>query len=111
MNPFDETFLPKELQMLKAFLPFLPANMQKIFAIFIKWTELRYTIEYFEKHPPKQQSFEIGNIMKCMKGILPPEEQAQMEQFTDIFENMEMYRDMFEGFSSAFDPGKKEEDT
>ena len=43
--------------------------------------------------------------MKCMKGLLPPEEQAQMEQFADIFENMDTYREMFEGFSSAFAPG------
>lgn len=111
MTPFDEAILPKELQMLKAFLPFLPANMQKMFAIYIKWTELRYTIEYFNRNPPIQQSPEIGNIMKCMKGILPPEEQSQIEQFTDIFENIDMYRDMFEGFSSAFTPDQKEDHT
>lgn len=111
MTPFDEAILPKELQMLKAFLPFLPANMQKMFAIYIKWTELRYTIEYFNRNIPVQQSPEIGNIMKCIKGMLPPEEQSQIEQFTDIFENMDMYRDMFEGFSSAFTPDQKEDHT
>ena len=41
MTPFDEAMLPKELQMLKAFLPFLPVSMQKMLAIYIKWTELR----------------------------------------------------------------------
>ena len=49
--------------------------------------------------------------MQCMKGLLPPEEQSQMEQFADIFENMDMYRDMFEGFSSAFTAGQKEDST
>lgn len=111
MTPFDEAILPKEMKMLKAFLPFLPANMQKLFAIYIKWMELRYTIAYFNQNAPVQQSPEIGNIMKCMKGILPPEEQAQIEQFTDIFENMDMYRDMFEGFSSSFSPDQKEDFT
>lgn len=110
MTPFDEAFLPKELQMLKAFLPFLPANMQKMLAIYIKWTELLYTIEYFNHNMPAQQAFELGNIMKCMKNFMPPEEQAQIEQFADIFENMDMYRDMFEGFSSAFGPEQKEDD-
>ena len=66
----DEMILPKELQMLKAFLPFLPVSM-----------------------------------------FLPPEEQTQIEQFAEMFENMDMYRDMFEGFSSAFTPGQKEDDT
>ena len=111
MTPFDEAILPKELQMLKAFLPFLPANMQKMVAIYIKWLELRYTIEYFNSNTPLQQSPDIGNLIKCIKGLLPPEEQSQIEQFTDIFENMDMYRDMFEGFSSAFTPNQKEEHT
>ena len=99
---FDEVILPKELQMLKAFLPFLPANIQKMLAIYIKWVELQKTIEYFNQNPPIQQSPDMGNLMKCMKGLLPPEEQSQIEQFADMFENMDMYRDMFEGFSSAF---------
>ncbi|MFG6330803.1 MAG: hypothetical protein K1W28_03060 [Lachnospiraceae bacterium] len=102
---FDEAILPKELQMLKAFLPFLPVGMQKMLAIYIKWTELQKTIEYFHRNTPVQQSPDMGNLMKCMKGLLPPEEQAQMEQFADIFENMDTYREMFEGFSSAFAPG------
>ena len=109
MIPFDEVILPKEMQMMKAFLPFLPAHMQKMFAIYIKWMELQYTIEYFNRHTPEQCSPDIGNLMKCMKGLVPPEQQAQIEQFADIFENMDMYRDMFEGFSSAFTPGQEGE--
>lgn len=111
MTPFDEAILPKELQMLKAFLPFLPANMQKMFAVFIKWTELVYTINYFSQRTPTQQNPEIGNLIQCMKNFLSPEERAQIEQFEDIFENMDMYRDMFEGFSSAFTPDQKEADS
>lgn len=106
---FDEVILPKELQMLKAFLPFLPVGMQKMLAIYIKWTELQKTIEYFNQNTPIQQSPDMGNLMKCMKGLLPPEEQSQMEQFADIFENMDTYREMFEGFSSAFTPDSKTE--
>ena len=107
MTQFDEMILPKEMQMMKAFLPFLPANMQKMFAIYIKWMELQYTIEYFNRHIPEQQAPDMGNLMKCMKGLVPPEQQAQIEQFADIFENMDMYRDMFEGFSSAFMPDQE----
>jgi hypothetical protein len=108
---FDEAILPKELQMMKAFLPFLPVSMQKMLAIYIKWIELQKTIEYFSQNTPIQQSPDMGNLMKCMKGLLPPEEQSQMEQFADIFENMDMYREMFEGFTSAFTPDQKEDHT
>ena len=48
--------------------------------------------------------------MKCLKGLLPAEEQAQMEQFSDLIENMDLYREMFEGFSAPT-PGSKEGDT
>ena len=108
---FDEAILPKELQMMKAFLPFLPVSMQKMLAIYIKWIELQKTIEYFSQNTPIQQSPDMGNLMKCMKGLLPPEEQSQMEQFADIFENMDMYREMFEVFTSAFTPDQKEDHT
>ena len=107
---FDEVILPKELQMMKAFLPFLPVSMQKMLAIYIKWIELQKTIEYFSQNTPVQQSPDMGNLMKCMKGLLPPEEQSQIEQFADMFENMDMYREMFEGFSSAFTPEQQKED-
>ena len=53
---FDEVILPKELQMLKAFLPFLPSSMQKMLAIYIKWVELQKTIEYFSQNPPIPKS-------------------------------------------------------
>ncbi|MDO4262376.1 MAG: hypothetical protein Q4C82_09875 [Eubacteriales bacterium] len=111
MTPFDEAILPKELQMLKAFLPFLPAGVQKLCAVYIKWTELQYTIDYYDRHPPIQESPDMGNVLRCMKGILPPGEQAQMEQFADMFENMDSYREMFEGFAPADPPGRKEGDS
>ncbi len=108
---FDEAILPKELQMMKAFLPFLPVSIQKMLAIYIKWTELQKTIEYFSRNTPIQKSPDMGNLMKCMKGLLPPEEQSQIEQFADMFENMDMYREMFEGFSSTFTSDQKEDNT
>ena len=55
MTSLDEAVLPRELQMLKAFLPFLPAPAQKMLAIYIKWTELQNTIAYFNQHPPVQK--------------------------------------------------------
>lgn len=99
MTSLDEAVLPRELQMLKAFLPFLPAPAQKMLAIYIKWTELQNTIAYFNQHPPVQKSLDGGNLMEFMKGIVPQEEQAQMEQFADMFEHMDLYQEMFEGFA------------
>ncbi len=94
--------------MLKVFLPFLPVGLQKILAIYIRWMELTNTIAWFQNHQISQKSPDAENLMQCVKGMLPPEEQAQMEQFANIFENIDMYRDMFEGFSSAFSADTEE---
>ena len=92
MTPFDEAILPGELKMFKAFLPFLPANLQKMCAIYIKWMELKATIDYYDQHPPVQ------------------EEQASMEQLADMMENMDLYRSMFESFSAPTSSDQKRGD-
>ena len=79
MTPFDEAILPGELKMFKAFLPFLPANLQKMCAIYIKWMELKATIDYYNQHPPVQEPADMSHVFRHLKGILPPEEQASME--------------------------------
>lgn len=104
MTPFDESFLPGELKMFKAFLPFLPASLQKMCAIYIKWMELKATIDYYNQHPPVQEPADMAHVFQCMKGILPPEEQASMEQMADLMENMDLYRSMFENFSTPMSP-------
>lgn len=104
MNPFDDAILPKEMQMLKVFLPFLPVGLQKFMAIYIRWTELTNTLAWFQSHRVSQKTPDAQNLMECVKGVLPPEEQAQMEQFANIFENMDMYREMFESFSQTPSP-------
>lgn len=107
MNLLDDEILPREMQMFKAFLPFLPVNMQKMFAIFLKWQELQYTISYFSRHQLTQKNPDINNLLACLKGILPEEQREQFEQLSDLFENMDMYRDMFEGFSASFVPDQE----
>ena len=42
----------------------------------------------------------MSHVFRHLKGILPPEEQASMEQLADMMENMDLYRSMFESFSA-----------
>ena len=55
-----------------------------------------------------REEFEL--IFRIMKEGKSDAEQAQMEQFSDLFENMDLYREMFESFSAPA-PGSKEGDT
>lgn len=49
MTPFDRIVTTEELQMMKLFLPYLPSGVQRMFALFIKFTELKNTMEYFRR--------------------------------------------------------------
>lgn len=37
--------------------------------------------------------------MEFMKGIVHRRNRLQMEQFADMFEHMDLYQEMFEGFA------------
>ena len=48
---FDTLFCTNHIQMLKVILPYMDSQTQKSMAVYIKFLELNYTIEYFKKHP------------------------------------------------------------
>ena len=48
---FDTLSTNNHICMMKLLLPLLSPSMQKGFAIYIKFQELQYTLQYFTKHP------------------------------------------------------------
>ena len=50
---------------------------------------------------------EDGELIKCIKEFLPPDSREQIEQFASIFENIDLYREMFDDFSAS--AGEKED--
>ena len=47
MTPFDMLVTSSSLYTLKLMLPFAPASMQRSLAIYIKFSELKATMEHF----------------------------------------------------------------
>lgn len=47
MTPFDKSVTPSYLYKWKLFLAFLPPSIQRFLAVYIKFTEFRYTMDYF----------------------------------------------------------------
>lgn len=98
---FDTLFCTNHIQMLKVILPYMDNQTQKSLAIYIKFLELNYTIEYFKKHPyplcgcmEKESS---NDIFKMCTELLPyctEKEKKQIEQIRNIFQGMEMYKEM-----------------
>ena len=91
MTPFDMLVTSSSLYTLKLMLPFAPASMQRSLAIYIKFSELKTTMEHFYGF---RNSDCQCSILDQLKSCLSPEEQAQMSQLEDHMNMMEMMQTM-----------------
>lgn len=98
---FDTLFCTNHIQMLKVMLPYVDHQTQKSMAIYIKFLELSYTLEYFRKHPYPLcgclERQEAPDLFKMCSELLPyctESEKAQLEQIQNISRSMEMYKEM-----------------
>lgn len=103
---FDTLFCTNHIQMLKIILPYMDNQAQKSMAIYIKFLELNYTIEFFKKNPCRQRLYPpcgcaenetSPDLFKMCTELLPyctENEKKQLEQIRNIFQGMEMYREM-----------------
>ena len=98
---FDTLFCTNHIQMLKVMLPYMDNQTQKSMAIYIKFLELSYTLEYFRKHPYPLcgcvEREETPDLFKMCSELLPyctEGEKAQIEQIQNILRSMEMYKEM-----------------
>ena len=90
MTPFDNLVTPPFLYTLKLLLPYTPPSVQRFFGIYIKFLELRHTMEYF-------QGFDFSspaNILEGLKPYMEPAEKEMMEQMSSMMNMMEMVRSM-----------------
>ncbi len=98
---FDTLFCTNHIQMLKVMLPYMDNQTQKSMAIYIKFLELNYTIDYFKKHPyPLCGCVEKApspDVLKICTELLPycnENERKQLEQIRNLIQGMEMYKEM-----------------
>ena len=81
MTPFDKSVTPSYLYKLKLFLSFLPPSTQRFLAVYIKFSELRYTMDYFRGLPFHAFSFQsIGELAPYMD----ENERNMMDQMTSM---------------------------
>lgn len=105
MTPFDNLVTPPFLYTLKLLLPYTPPSVQRFFGIYIKFLELRHTMEYFQGF-----SSSPSNILEGLKPYMNPAEKEMMEQMSNMMNMMEMVQNiqsMSEPSSEgpgAFDP-------
>lgn len=101
ITPFDKSVTPSYLYKWKLFLAFLPPSIQRFLAVYIKFTEFRYTMDYFRGLPFHAFSFQsISELAPYMD----ENERDMMNQMTSVMQMAEMMA-MAQAGSTAGDPG------
>lgn len=100
MTPFDNMVTPPYLYTLKLLLPYTPSSNQKFLGVYIKFLELRYTMERFHGFPGKtgrgdmhDASAPLG-MFEDLKPYMAPEEKEMMDQMEMMMNMMEMMQSM-----------------
>lgn len=91
MTPFDNLVTPPFLYTLKLLLPYTPPSMQRFLAFYIKFLELRQTMESFRGFPSHSLSM---NMLDELKPYMDPSEKEMMEQMSSMMNMMEMIQSM-----------------
>lgn len=86
MTPFDSLITPPYLYTLKLIIPYTPPSTQRFLACYIKFLELRYTLEHFHGFPSHSSS----KILEELKDYMSPSEKEMMEQMEHMMNMLEM---------------------
>lgn len=97
MTPFDTLTTPSWLYTLKLLLPYAPSSIQHFLAIYIKFSELTYTINHFRSFTKTRSNI---HIFEDLGTYMTTEEKEKMEQMEGMMNMMEMVQNM----QSASDP-------
>lgn len=103
VTAFDALFTNNQIQKLKILISYVDIPMQRQLAVYIKFLELKYTMELFRRSPqlsvsPSPQEGPIDPAKLCQE-ITPycsPKEQNQINQFVSMFQAMSHYQEMME---------------
>lgn len=99
---FDALYTTNQIQKLKVLLPYIEPSMQKHLAVYIKYMELKYTMDYVHKHPfqlcgcsiPSLEKPDLCKLCKELSLYSTPEEIKQLEQFQNMLKTLETVQEM-----------------
>ncbi len=114
VTAFDTLFTTNRIQMFKVILPYLPSAFQKTLAMYIKLSELLYTVSLFQQYPQMQFVKTLGNhsgntpgnfftdadsfapICDELLPYLSSQERERMQQMKNMMQNFKNMQDMME---------------
>lgn len=114
---FDTLFTNNHICMMKLLLPILPPSRQKTLAIYIKYQELQYTLQYFTRHPSgfyipgtsgNNGSPDFNTLFENLLPYCTPGEKENISQVRNMlnsFRNMQEMLEMVNMIKEMFPEG------
>ena len=97
MTPLDQMLAQDSLQMLKAAVPYFPADVQRVFALYAKMMELSHTIAMFSRSPAElmMMSEESGasqplDILQQLRTYAGESQKEMIDQILFAFHALEI---------------------
>ncbi|MBO5283791.1 MAG: hypothetical protein J6B43_11845 [Lachnospiraceae bacterium] len=103
VTAFDALFTNNQIQKLKVLVSYVDSPLQRQLAIYIKFLELKYTMDLFRHYPelsvsPHSQEGPPDPARLCQEftPYCSPQEQRQLNQFTSMLQTMSHYQEIME---------------
>lgn len=98
LTPFDTLTFNSRLQMMKAIIPYMQTSQQKIFSLFIKFSEIQNTIHLFEEDENKLSACSVHapndsplDILKDIRNYCSEKDQETIDMAINFYNAMQMY--------------------
>ena len=115
---FDTLYTTNHMKILKLLLPYLEPEYQKILAVYIKWQELMFTLQFFKQYSAslyssdfqKKQTLDLNTLLPLLIPYCNETEKNILSQFSQIqnvmhmMEEMQAYMPIFQQMMSAMSP-------
>ncbi len=100
---FDTLFTNNHICMMKLLLPLLSPSLQKGIAIYIKFQELQYTLQYFTKHPlglvgtnTNGAPVDTNAVLDSILPFCDEKERQSLTQIKNMMQTLQNLKDIME---------------
>ena len=104
---FDALYTTNQIQKFKVLLPYIEPSMQKHLAVYIKYMELQYTLQYVQRHSfqihgcsvSSDDRPDLRSLCRQLSLYSSPEEIRQLDQLQSILQTVETMQEMTQTMS------------
>lgn len=112
---FDTLYTTNHMKILKLLLPYLESKQQQNLAVFIKWQELLFTLNFSRQYSAslydsdftKKKTLDFTSLLPLLSSYCSEKEKALLSQFSqmqnmmNMMEEVQQYLPMLQQFMSA----------